>query len=141
MVLADVTLERRLKLLRIGAKQTCGAREQSVGICLALNQTAKDGTSAHTEEIADEACNQVREPRGVVHVALPPRNRAHVPGIGKEQAEVRLGMCQTGQQPSCRRGKPCARPKDLPPGHRTRTRDDLVLVYVETGASPLAFSY
>src|SRR5215208_71557 len=209
VVLSDLAVKSRLKLIRIGAQQTCGTGEQSVGTRLHLNQTANDGAPAHPEEVADEAGNlqigvlerllqpqamlrdlppellprprevpelldrggwdeappnesmrhQVGEPGGIVHIALAPWDRAHVPGIGQHQGELRLEnvpdrlpihaggfegddlalVCTQPlgqrQQPPHGRGKPCTRPNDLPPGHRPCARNDFVLVYVETGAS------
>ena len=57
MVLSHLALKGRLELVRIGAQQTCRAGERSVRTRLALNQAAKDGASAHAEEVADNARN------------------------------------------------------------------------------------
>ncbi len=68
------------------------------------------------EAAADQSvCCEIREPCGIVHVALPTRNCAHVPGIRQDQRELRL--------------------QDVPhrlPIHAGRfQRDDLALVRAE----------
>ena len=43
------------------------------------------------EAAADQAMgHQIRQPHRIVHVALAPRNRAHVRGVGEEEIDRRL---------------------------------------------------